>query len=130
MQLTLEQSHKNAIQAYSEKQLKINNTLYTTSLILDYERIIENWSVFSIEDLTEELLTPIFQLQPDIVILGNEQLSLVPMSIMQLFGTRRIGLECMGIGAAARTFNVLLNENRNVVAGFIFSSPCKRESSS
>ena len=42
------------------------------------------------------------------------------MPVMHYLSKQRIGIECMSIGAASRTFNVLLGEGRRVVAGIIF----------
>jgi len=39
--------------------------------------------------------------------------------VRKLFAEARIGLEPMSTGAAARTFNVLLAEGRDVSAGLI-----------
>ena len=41
---------------------------------------------------------------------------------MSLLSQQRIGIECMSIGAACRTYNILLSEHRAVVAGFIFKN--------
>ena len=41
------------------------------------------------------------------------------------FATRRIGLEVMEIGAACRTYNVLVGEERRVLAALLLPGPPK-----
>ena len=76
----------------------------------------------TIKELNEKSLEPLLTLEPVIIIIGHQQPGIyVPMSVMQYLSKQRIGIECMSIGAACRTFNVLLNEQRNVVIGVIFN---------
>jgi uncharacterized protein len=56
----------------------------------------------------------------ELLLLGTGQdVVFVPERIRQLFREARIGLDVMQTGAAARTFNVLLAENRKVAAALI-----------
>lgn len=63
------------------------------------------------------------QVKPEIIIIGHENPGkFPPMEFMSHLSQLQIGMECMSIGAACRTYNVLLSENRAVVAGFIMST--------
>jgi uncharacterized protein len=53
-----------------------------------------------------------------IVLLGAGADSVLPpANLSKLFRARRIALECMNLGAACRTYNILANEGRPVAAG-------------
>ena len=56
----------------------------------------------------------------DYFLLGcGSSTGLVPATIRQMFAERSISFDAMPTAAAARTFNVLLAENRRVAAGLI-----------
>ncbi len=121
MQINLETADIHAIRSYSESQIKIGETLYQSSLIVSRDEIITPWLIQSLKELNETSLEPLLQFQPEIIIIGHQQTGVMaPIAIMQHLSKLRIGIECMSIGAASRTFNLLLSEHRAVVAGFIF----------
>ena len=81
------------------------------------------WPVCRIQELNESNLADILQFNPEIILLGHGQPGvLAPMDVHQALSKSRIGMECMSIGAACRTFNVLLNEQRDVVLILIFAA--------
>ena len=121
MQINMEASDKHTIQSYSDSQIIVNNTSYCDSLIINREVIVSSWPIHSIKDLTEATILPILALQPEVILIGHNQAGIqLPMMIIEFLAKKRIGIECMSIGAASRTFNVLLGEQRAVVVGFVF----------
>lgn len=120
MHINLETADQHAIQAYSENEIRIDSISYQTSLIVNRHEIITDWPIHTINELTEELLSPLLKHQPRIIIIGHHnQGQFVSFPIIQALANQGIGLECMSIGAACRTFNVLLSEQREVVLGII-----------
>jgi uncharacterized protein len=62
-------------------------------------------------------LEPIFKLQPELVLLGTgARQRFAAAAIRAAFTARKIGLEAMDLGAACRTFNILVQEDRRVAA--------------
>jgi uncharacterized protein len=121
MYIQLEAYDQHSVQAYDEHQVRINQISYTENLIVSSTALITPWPIQTIHDLNEETLTPIFELKPEIVLIGHQNLgNLPPLATIQLCHEKRIALECMSSGAACRTFNVLLSEMRPVVLGIIF----------
>lgn len=121
MHINLEANDKNSIQAYSEREVQIESINYQTSLIVNPQEIIQDWPVHSIQELDEQALEPLLRWEPAIIIIGHGQQGHFPsLALIQNLAKRGIGLECMSIGAACRTFNVLLNEQREVALGIIF----------
>ena len=122
MHIQLEPSDNNSIRSYSDEQVTIGETTYDQSLIIARNTVITPWPITSILDLNEITLDAILKLDPEIIIIGHQQPgTLPPYNLMQELSKQRIGLECMSIGAASRTFNVLLSEHRRVIAAIIFN---------
>lgn len=120
MQINQEQKEPHAIQSYSDEGIQVKNHLYNNSLIISREQIITNWPIQTIKDLCEKKLQPLLDLKPEVIIIGfSDTCPPPPIEIYQTLSPLQIGLECMSIGAACRTFNILLSEYRAVVAGFI-----------
>jgi uncharacterized protein len=92
----------------------------TASFILARDRAIEDWGANDIAALTPQQLEPILELKPDVVLLGSGAQQRFPsQAVLGAFLQRGIGVEVMDNAAAARTWNVLASEGRNVVATFI-----------
>jgi len=124
MQINLEKPEPHTIQSYSETQVMVNNTLYRKSVIIDKSHIIPDWSIQSINELDENTLEPLLQLKPEVILIGfTEPNSRLPFGAIAYAAKQRVGLECMSIGAASRTFNLLLSEGRDVVLGIVTVDP-------
>lgn len=122
MHIQLEQTCQQAIQSYSDREIRVNSVTYRASFIIGQEQIITKWPIHSIKELSKAYLEPILALQPEIIILGHLETGAFPeIEIFEYLSRVKIGFECMNIGAASRTFNVLLSEGRKVAAGFILS---------
>lgn len=120
MHINLESTDSHSIQAYSDEVIRVNSVDYSKSLIISSHEIISDWPIRSIQQLDAQLLEPLLLSKAKVIIIGHQQLGLqVPPAIMQTLVEHRIGLEVMSIGAACRTFNVLLHEKREVVIGII-----------
>jgi uncharacterized protein len=73
-------------------------------------------------ELALEHLAAIFDLAPELVLLGTgARQRFASESIRAAFLDRRVALETMDLGAACRTFNILIQEERNVVAALFVS---------
>lgn len=121
MHINLEANDQFSIQAYSESEVRIHSVSYQHNLIVSKQGVISPWPVVDITALTEECLADIIAQKPEVIIIGHELSGhFAPLPIMQYLSQHRIGLECMSIGAACRTYNVLLAEYREVVLGLIF----------
>ena len=87
---------------------------------------IEPWVPGSVAELSVEHLGALFSLAPEVVVLSTGAKQLFPRAALRAeFATRRIGLEVMEVGAACRTYNVLVGEERRVLAAVLLSGPSK-----
>jgi len=118
VQFTLERgSQPNLIRGYSDNEVRVGTQRVSRSCIVTAERLITDWEPQAFADLTAAHLEAIFALAPELVLLatGATQRFASP-EVRAEFARRRIGLEVMQLGAACRTFNVLLQEERRVAA--------------
>ncbi len=114
MQLQCEQLEKHAIQSYQRNEIVINKKSYTDSLLVSQTEIYTFPSLQCITEIDPTCLANL-SAKPEILLIGytgpteflsNEQ--------YVKFTQNGIGVECMKLEAACRTFNVLLGEHRNV----------------
>lgn len=120
MHINLESTEQHAVQAYSDDKIQINSIVYDNSLIVSKEEIITDLAIKNIQDIDDQYFDLLIKLNPEIVVIGHKNTGkFPPMKIISQLSQHRIGIECMSIGAACRTYNVLLSENRSVIAGFI-----------
>jgi uncharacterized protein len=118
VQFTLEPAlQANLIRGYSADELRIGTQRITASCIVSPTQLITDWEPRSFAQLTPGHLQALFALDPELVLLGTGVTQqFAGVEIRAAFAQRRIGLEVMELGAACRTFNVLVQEERRVVA--------------
>jgi uncharacterized protein len=110
-------SGTNVIRAYGAGELKINDAVFRGPVIVSSSAIVPGPSIGSADELDAAHAPPILALEPEVVLLGTGARQTFPAAI---FGAQflrvGIGFEVMDTGAACRTFNVLVAEQRQVVA--------------
>ncbi len=120
MEIQLESPDPHAIQSYTDTSITVNGVLYQNSIIISKDSIQTAWPVHSVLELCEKNITSLCDHSPEIILIGHsEHGKHIPISVVSFLANRRIGIECMTVGAACRTFNVLLSEHRAVVLGYI-----------
>ena len=108
------------IRSISERGIRVHDAFYNNPFIISGQRIVPEWDVKSIDDINEENLQVIFDLQPEVILLGTGVTQLfLPPTIQVHFFQRNFGFEVMTTDAACRTFNVLAAEGRHVVAALM-----------
>jgi uncharacterized protein len=118
VKFTLEQpAHANLVRSYSDTELRIGDQRVQRSCLVTAERLITDWPPASFAELVPAHLEAIFALAPELVLLGTGPTQrFAEARVRGEFTRRRIGLEVMQLGAACRTFNVLVQEERRVLA--------------
>jgi len=93
---------------------------YRNSLIVAPDTLMADWPVRSIQDLVAAHLDAALELEPEVLLLGTgTRLSFPPHALYASVISRGVGFEVMDTAAACRTFNILLAEDRRVVAALI-----------
>lgn len=118
MKLTLDaRTDVNWIRGYAAQGLQIGTQTVSSPCILAADTLITDWTAPSATELATEHLEPVFALAPEVVILGTGAQQRFPnAAVRQAFASRNIGLEPMDLHAACRTYNILVQEERRVVA--------------
>ena len=111
---------KYVIRSYQAGKLTINDTVYERSVIIMPERLIDDWQPQSFEELTTEYVLELARLEPEILLLGTgATLRFPPAESTGRLGEQGIGIEIMDTAAACRTYNILVSEERRVVAALL-----------
>ncbi len=105
------------IRAYSATQLCIGAEVITGSCLVSAQALRTDALPASFAEFGADGLAPVLALEPEVLILGTGmEHRFAPLAVRNALAARRIGVEAMQLGAACRTFNVLLQEERRVVA--------------
>jgi uncharacterized protein len=107
----------NVIRAYGNGELRINETVYRGAVILSAATVIADANIHNLDDLIASGVSRTLALEPELVLLGTGARQIFPpASYGAQFLHAGIGFEVMDTGAACRTFNVLVGEQRRVAA--------------
>jgi uncharacterized protein len=119
MRLVLDSDSRiNLVRRYGNGEILIGEQLITRPVIITPTQLLLDWSATSLAELTDAQLEPLFAQAADVVLLGAGEMQMFASAAVRAgFRSRRIALECMTLGAACRTYNILASEQRNVAAG-------------
>jgi uncharacterized protein len=107
----------NLIRGYGPGEVRIGELVLHAPCIVTADQLIRDWQARDVATLGLADLEPLFALKPDVVLLGTGAKQIFPGSaVRQAFAARKVGLEVMDLGAACRTFNILVQEERRVAA--------------
>jgi uncharacterized protein len=110
-------SGANLIKSYSPAGIRIGEQLLTRTLIVTADRLISDAAPASFAELAPQHLPVLFELSAELVIVGTGTTQqFAPAAVRAVFAARGVGLEVMELGAACRTYNVLVQEERRVAA--------------
>jgi uncharacterized protein len=118
MKFTLDsRSDINLIRSYAPGEVRIAELVQRAPCIVTAGKLILEWSARDVATLALADLEPVFALTPDVVLMGTGTKQCFPASaIRNAFAARNVGLEVMDLGAACRTYNILVQEERRVAA--------------
>lgn len=105
------------IRSYANGALRIGDQQFDRAVLVGPTLLDGSLPVQNPLDLREEHLGAVFAAPPELVVIGwvGGQIFL-PAQQRSWFLERRIGLEVMELGAACRTYNVLVQDERRVIA--------------
>jgi uncharacterized protein len=122
MKLTLDANPSvNLIRSYSLHEVRVGDQVLHRSCIITPETVIADWRPATVEDLVADDFTALFAAKPELVLLGTGATQrFAPAAIRSTFAKAGVALEAMDLGAACRTFNVLVQEERRACAALLF----------
>src|SRR5262245_22347055 len=122
MKLTLDANPAlNLIRSYSLAEVRVADRVMNRSCVIAPDAWVADWRPTDIADLRESDLDGVFAMKPELVLLGTGAThQFAPGPIRIAFAKRQVAIETMDLGAACRTFNVLVQEERRVCAALLF----------
>ena len=112
------------VRSYGEGAVVVGEQSLTRPCIVSPLQLLPDWPARSIAELDESQMQPLLALGAGIVLLGAGSTQPFPSNALRaLCRARGVALECMNLGAACRTYNILANEQRSVVAGLFPGEP-------
>jgi len=106
------------VRRYDSGEIQVGEQLLRAPCLLSAQRIVADWSARSVAGLGDADLAAVLALEPLVFLLGTDAAGeRPPLALRRQLEARGIAVETMGLGAACRTYNVLVQENRLVVAG-------------
>lgn len=110
----------NQILGIEPGRVRVGADWHARSLVVGAHYLNPDWPVQRLDELNEDHLASLLELKPELVIIGAgpPQQFLSPELQIAFIG-KGIGVECMTLDAAARTFNVLMSEDRRALAALI-----------
>ena len=116
---------RQVIESYGDRGFSINGERYPGPVIVWPERVVP-WAASELAAAAIDSLDPLFAAEPRIEILligSGAAFALAPAALRAALSVRGIAVESMDTGAACRTYNVLMAEDRRVAAALIPARP-------
>ena len=111
------------IRTISAGEIRIGDDAFDHTIALTTDSVIEDWPQKAVVDLTEDDFSPLLDFNPEIVVLGTGSSNVfAPRDLVFAMARRGTGFEVMNTAAAARTFNVLAGEGRQVACVLYLSN--------
>jgi uncharacterized protein len=112
------------VERYGDGKFQISGLSYQSSVLVFPERTV-SWPVANFADIDDTALAPVLaesqaSMGIELLLLGcGTRMQLVNQTLRAPLRAAGIVIEPMDTGAAARTFNLLLSEDRRVAAALI-----------
>ena len=107
------------VKRYTSGRVELNTGEYTQSILIHQDKVV-SWCVWGIEQLDSKEIEAIVKLKPELVVLGTGEKQVFPEhAVLASLYNAKIGIEIMTTEAACRTYNILADEGRNVLAALI-----------
>ncbi|ANK81217.1 MAG: hypothetical protein TEF_10745 [Rhizobiales bacterium NRL2] len=112
---------RQVLEAYGDRGFRVSGRRFEGSLLV-FPREVLPWPVSTMDELSPESLGPMIERagEVEIMLLGaGAAMAFVPAALRQHLKDHGIAVDVMDTGAACRTYNVLMAEDRRVAAALI-----------
>jgi len=110
----------NVIRSFTDSTIEVNNKAYSNSLVVSNNLLIDDWGIKHIDEMSLKNWQDLLQHKPEVILMGTGKSLVFPHPSSYAPAIEQgIGVEFMDSGAACRTYNVLVSEDRFVIAGII-----------
>jgi len=115
--------YRNSTSEESDRGLRTpeaDHESYNRTLVVTPHQLIRDWPPQCMDEIDPSHVEMLLELEPEIVLLGSgPHLQWPDPELVRLLVDRGIGFEVMDTGAACRTYNILMSEQRRVVAALL-----------
>lgn len=109
---------RQVVESYGDGRFRVTGTLWDGSVIVLPTRTLA-WPVHSLAEVTVDSLQLVIG-EADVLLIGcGARMALLPKPLRDVLRGQGIVVETMDTGAACRTYNVLLSEDRKVAAALL-----------
>ncbi len=106
--------------AHGADHVMVNGERHDRSIVVLAEEVRSDWAVASFDELNETHFSYFLALKPDVLLLGTGATQRFPHPrLYRTLTDAGIGVECMDTPAACRTYNILVAEDRRVIAAIL-----------
>jgi uncharacterized protein len=110
---------RQVIESYGSSGFRVSGNSFSGAIIV-LPSVTQLWPVTAIADVSAESLAPVVDAGIQILLLGcGRHMQLVPPALRQALRAQGVVIDAMDTGAACRTYNVLLAEDRRVAAALL-----------
>ncbi|WP_460526942.1 Mth938-like domain-containing protein [Chitinimonas naiadis] len=114
-------THLNVFTGYGTDFVSVNEQRHTGSLVVGPTEV-HAWRPASFADLTEADFEALLAYKPEVVLLGTgSRLQFPHPRLSKALMQAQIGVDAMDVSAMCRTFNILVAEDRRVLAAVLFA---------
>ena len=106
--------------AHGADHVMVNRERYDHTIVVSAQEVREDWHVADFDALNEIHFKYFLAFQPDVILVGTgAQQRFAHPRLYRALSDRGIGVEFMDTPAACRTYNILVAEDRKVVAAIM-----------
>jgi len=110
----------NTVTGYGEGYVEINRRRFSGAVVVQPQGEVQAWQAESFEALAVEHFAGLLAHAPELVIVGTGARQRFPHPrLTAALIEARVGFEVMDTRAACRTYNILMNEGRRVLAAML-----------
>lgn len=107
--------------AHGADHVMVNGERYDRSIVVLAKEVHDDWTVANFNELSVAHFAYFLALKPEVLLLGTGAQQRFPHPrLYRALTDAGIALECMDTPAACRTYNILVAEDRKVVAAILF----------
>lgn len=113
-------TNQNIFTAHGTGYVTVSGQRFEHSIVVTPEQVFTDWQPHNFDALSESDFAYLLAMKPEIVLLGTGAQQCFPHPrLYQQLTAAGIGVESMDTPAACRTYNILMGEDRKVVAAIL-----------
>ena len=106
--------------AHGDDHVMVNRVRFDRTIVVSADAVREDWQVADFDALTEAHFEYFITLKPEVILLGTGTQQRFPHPrLYRALTDAGVGVECMTTPAACRTYNILVAEDRKVIAAIL-----------